>query len=258
MVSRTTTSLPPTQVTQRKATTRRAMTTTHSRMRGISPVRIAHGGERPRCAQTGREFSPRPDRCQRTALAAGRVLILAATLAQAGLSSSAPGAPVKGDAADAARALGARLAAVRGLTARFTQTLDAASLPSPQVEEGTFYLLRPGRMRWDYSRPAGKLALADGARSWLYLPEDRQALSAPLARGADPGVTLLMRDTPDLNAEFEPSWSRERGADDRPILALKPRAADAPYDRILVETDASGFPVALTLLDPLGGRVVYR
>jgi len=113
-------------------------------------------------------------------------------------------------------------------------------------------------MRWDYSRPAGKLALADGARSWLYLPEDRQALSAPLAGGADPGVTLLMRDTPDLIAEFEPSWSKERGADDRPILALKPRAADAPYDRILVETDASGFPVALTLLDPLGGRVIYR
>jgi outer membrane lipoprotein carrier protein len=192
------------------------------------------------------------------ALAAGCVLMLAATLARAGVPSKAPGAPIKGDAVDAARALGARLAAVRGLTARFTQTLDAASLPSPQVEEGTLYLLRPGRMRWEYSRPAGKLAIADGVRSWLYLPEDRQALSTPLAGGADPGVTLLMRDSPDLNAEFEPSWSRERGADDRPVLALKPRAADAPYDRILVETDASGFPVALTLVDPLGGRVAYR
>lgn len=188
----------------------------------------------------------------------GVAVILAATLAQGAAPSRTPGLPVKGDAAGAARALGARLAAVRGLTARFTQTLDAASLPSPQVEEGTLYLLRPGRMRWEYSRPAGKLALADGVRSWLYLPEDRQALSAPLADGADPGVTLLMRDTPDLTVEFEPSWSRERGADDRPILALKPRSADAPYDRILVETDASGFPVALTLLDPLGSRVVYR
>jgi outer membrane lipoprotein carrier protein len=147
---------------------------------------------------------------------------------------------------------------VRGLTARFTQTLDAASLPSPQVEEGTLYLLRPGRMRWDYSRPAGKLALADGTRTWLYLPEDRQALSAPLEGGTDAGAALLLRDTPDLTAEFEPSWSRERGRGERPILALKPRAADAPYDRILVETDASGFPVALTVLDPLGGRVVYR
>src|SRR5712671_893417 len=118
MDSRTTTSPPPTQVTQRNATTRRAMTMTHRRMRGRSPVRIAHGGERPRCAQTGREFSPRPDRCQRKALAVGCALILAATLAQAAVPSKAPGAAIKGDAVDAARALGARLAAVRGLTAR--------------------------------------------------------------------------------------------------------------------------------------------
>jgi hypothetical protein len=61
--------------------------------------------------------------------------MLAAILGWAGDASPARGAPNKGDAADAARALGARLAAVHGLTARFTQTLDAASLPSPQVEE---------------------------------------------------------------------------------------------------------------------------
>jgi len=97
-------------------------------MRGRSPVRTAHGDERPGCAQTGREFSPRPDRCQRKALAAGCVLILAAAIAQAAVPSKGPGAPIKGDAVDAARALGARLAAVRGLTARFTQPLDAASL----------------------------------------------------------------------------------------------------------------------------------
>ena len=184
--------------------------------------------------------------------------MLAVTLGRAGDATGTRGVPVQGDAAGAARALGARLAAVHGLTAHFTQTLDAASLPSPQIEEGTLYLLRPGRMRWDYSRPAGKLALADGVRTWLYLPEDRQALSAPLGSGADSGATLLMRETPDLTAEFEASWSRERGRDDRPILALKPRAADAPYDRILVETDAGGFPAALTVLDALGGRVVYR
>lgn len=240
-------------------------------MRGRSPVRTAHGDERPGCAQTGREFSPRPDRCQRILPAPGRLLAALALLIAIGAGAfalAAPAAPGKGaapipgavpeGAVAAARALGARLAALHGLTARFTQTLDSASLPAPQVEKGTLYLLRPGRMRWEYSVPPGKLALADGVRTWLYLPEDHQAISAPLGDGTDSGAALLMRATPDLTAEFEPSWSRERGPDDRPILALTPRSAGASYDRILVQTDAGGFPVALTVLDPLGGRIVYR
>lgn len=242
------------------------MTAIDRRMRGISPVRTARGDERPRCAQTGRECSPRTRRCQRIVRRAGlpvlaaavAVAAVAAGAATAPAAAASPDRPTRKDAVAAARALGARLAGVTGLTARFTQTLDSASLPEPQVEEGTLFLLRPGRMRWEYTRPPGKLALADGTRTWLYTPEDRQVLMAPLAGSAAEGATLLMQDAADLTAEFDASWSRERGADDRPLLALKPRVAGATYDRILVATDATGFPITLTVLDALGGRVVYR
>src|SRR5262245_55238977 len=161
MVSRTTTSPPPTQVTHSNATTRRTRTTMDQRMRGESPVRAARGAAHSRRAQTGREFSPRPDGCQRTAAVRAAAFALAAALASAeaivpagAVHASVAASPARGDARAAARAVGERLAAVRGLTARFTQTLDAASLPGPQIEEGTLYLLRPGRMRWEYSRPA--------------------------------------------------------------------------------------------------------
>jgi outer membrane lipoprotein carrier protein len=148
---------------------------------------------------------------------------------------------------------------VRARTARFTQTLDSPSLPSPQVEEGVVYLMHPGRMRWEYARPAGKLAIADGERSWLYLPEDRQVLSAPLeGSGTDQGVSLLLRDRPDLLADFDVSWAAVRDRVGRPVLVLRPRAAGAPYDQLLVETEPGGFPVALTVVDALGSRVVYR
>src|SRR5258706_4076942 len=98
MDSRTTTSPPPTQVTQRNATTRRAMTTMRRRMRGRSPVRTAHGDERPGCAQTGREFSPRPDRCQRILpVRGGRLAALALLFATAagGLAVGAPTTPTQ-------------------------------------------------------------------------------------------------------------------------------------------------------------------
>src|SRR2546427_579479 len=64
-----------------------------------------------------------------------------------------------------ARLLSAALNSLTGLTAAFTQTVESAALPSPQIERGIVYLLRPGRMRVEYLVPKGKLAIADGRRS---------------------------------------------------------------------------------------------
>jgi len=37
-----------------------------------------------------------------------------------------------------------------------------------RVESGTLLLLKPGRMKWEYSSPAGKLFLLDGTYAWFY------------------------------------------------------------------------------------------
>jgi outer membrane lipoprotein carrier protein len=163
------------------------------------------------------------------------------------------------DAVEAARALEARLAAVRGLRAHFIQTVDSPALAKPMIEVGTVYILRPGRMRWEYSDPPGKLAIADGSRTWLYLPEDRQVIVAALPTPRRPARNgQLMAEHPDLLSAFTVGWGTRAGRSGRLPLSLKPRNGDAPYDEVLVETDRSGFPEILTVLDPLGGRVTYR
>ncbi len=43
-----------------------------------------------------------------------------------------------------------------------------------RTESGTLLLLKPGRMRWDYSSPAGKLFLLDGKYAWFYTRGDPQ------------------------------------------------------------------------------------
>ncbi len=43
-----------------------------------------------------------------------------------------------------------------------------------RTESGTLLLLKPGRMRWDYSSPAGKLFLLDGKYAWFYSKGDPQ------------------------------------------------------------------------------------
>lgn len=46
-------------------------------------------------------------------------------------------------------------------------------------ESGTLLLLKPGRMRWDYSSPAGKLFLIDGKYAWFYSQGSAQVQRIP-------------------------------------------------------------------------------
>lgn len=164
------------------------------------------------------------------------------------------------DAADAvseARRVEEALNGVRGLVASFTQTVESPGLPRPQVEKGTVYLLRPGRMRFEYDVPKGKLAIADGRKTYLYLPEERQVLVAPLdPRSPGSGVSILLNRI-DLAATFSIGWGPgpERGP--RPLM-LTPRAPRPEYEFLLLTTGTDRLMKSLTIVEPLGSRVTYR
>src|SRR5205814_4608223 len=58
------------------------------------------------------------------------------------------------------------------LKAQFAETCEG--LGRIRSESGTLLLLKPGRMRWDYSNPLGKLFLLDGKYAWFYSKGDPQ------------------------------------------------------------------------------------
>jgi outer membrane lipoprotein carrier protein len=59
---------------------------------------------------------------------------------------------------------------LHSLKAAFTESY--AGLGMQRTESGTLLLLKPGRMRWDYSTPPGKLFLLDGKYALFYSPGD--------------------------------------------------------------------------------------
>ncbi len=48
-----------------------------------------------------------------------------------------------------------------------------------RVEEGTLLLKKPGRMRWSYAEPVGKVFVLDGKYGWFYTPGDAQVQRVP-------------------------------------------------------------------------------
>jgi len=61
---------------------------------------------------------------------------------------------------------------LHSLKAGFTESYEGLGMQ--RTESGTLLLLKPGRMRWDYSSPAGKLFLLDGKYAWFYAQGDPQ------------------------------------------------------------------------------------
>ncbi len=61
---------------------------------------------------------------------------------------------------------------LHSLKAGFTESYEGLGMH--RTESGTLLLLKPGRMRWDYSAPAGKLFVLDGKYAWFYSKGDPQ------------------------------------------------------------------------------------
>ncbi len=61
---------------------------------------------------------------------------------------------------------------LHSLKAGFTESYEGLGMQ--RTESGTLLLVKPGRMRWDYSSPPGKLFLLDGKYAWFYSKGDPQ------------------------------------------------------------------------------------
>jgi outer membrane lipoprotein carrier protein len=61
---------------------------------------------------------------------------------------------------------------LRSLKAQFVENYEG--MGRARTESGTLLLLKPSRMRWDYTNPAGKLFLLDGKYAWFYSKGDPQ------------------------------------------------------------------------------------
>ena len=61
---------------------------------------------------------------------------------------------------------------LHSLRTAFTETYQGMGME--RSDSGTLLLEKPGRMKWEYNSPRGKLFLLDGKYAWFYTPGDPQ------------------------------------------------------------------------------------
>jgi outer membrane lipoprotein carrier protein len=141
------------------------------------------------------------------------------------------------------------------LQARFKHTLTAPALNQSEVEEGTVLLAPGGRMRWEYAKPPGKLAVADGKTGYLYLPEDGEVMVQKASGG--PGAPLLFRLlSGQVRLEEEATCEGLAVRGDQAVMNLRLLRPDAEVRLVEVTTEAAtGQVLQVRYHDGLGNEV---
>ncbi len=95
-----------------------------------------------------------------------------------------------------------RYNSVRTLSVNFVENYSLLGHPrSP--ETGTLLLRKQGKMRWDYTRPAGKLFISDGKTVYLYTAGDNRVEKVPLKDTEDMRAPLaFLLGKLDMKKEF--------------------------------------------------------
>jgi len=102
---------------------------------------------------------------------------------------------------------------------------------SRRTESGILMLRKPGRMRWNYSDPAGKLFVSDGKLLWLYTPSENRVEKMKFQESDDMRAPLaFLLGKLHFDKEFRNLQARSEGADTR--IVAEPRTDNLPYSAV--------------------------
>jgi outer membrane lipoprotein carrier protein len=82
------------------------------------------------------------------------------------------------------RGIESRYNQLKSMKAQFQQTFRQGGR-SARREQGTLYLRKPGRMRWEYESPESKLFLTDGKRVILFVPSENRVMESAIKETED-------------------------------------------------------------------------
>jgi outer membrane lipoprotein carrier protein len=168
-------------------------------------------------------------------------------------TSSAAGDVLK----DALARLQTRYETTRTLSADFHQTIESPTLATPLESKGTVAFEKPNRMRWEYEAPDPQLIVGDGTTLWIYQPDDKQAIKAPLGEvfQATTPVSFLAG-LGHVDRDFTATLEREEP--ERWVLRLEPKVEKRLGTLVLVVRKADAGVDEARITDSLGTTTRLR
>lgn len=146
------------------------------------------------------------------------------------LSLPLPGAANDADLNRLLKGIEQRYNHAKSLEVQFNEAYSVNGHPR-QDESGKLTLRKPGRMRWDYTTPAGKLFLSNGKDVYLYTPNTQLVERMPLKESDDMRAPLaFLLGKLDFSKEFRDFAWKPEGTNY--FLTARAKTDQLPYEKI--------------------------
>jgi len=126
------------------------------------------------------------------------------------------------------------------LKAEFTQVAKNRSLGQDVKAEGTVYLKKGGKMRWEYRSPAPQQIISDGTYLWVYTPELNQVNKGDAPKALAGPAGSFLQGLGKVREEFSVRFlnpANKTDASGRPVLDLTPKKPTPLLTRLVLTVD---------------------
>lgn len=166
--------------------------------------------------------------------------------------------PQAGTCADTAQQVAQRVDkyynGLHSLRTAFTESFHGMGID--REESGTLLLRKPGKMRWSYRNPAGKVFVLNGKYAWFYSPGDAQVERVPATQLDDLrsplrfllGHTQLQKELEGLTVSSGP---------DGLLLSGVPKGMEKRVERIALGVSPEGVIHSMSITETDGAETAF-
>lgn len=151
--------------------------------------------------------------------------------------------------------LKAFIAGAKTAEADFTQTVADKSGRITQQANGRMAFSRPGKFRWDYTKPYEQIIVGDGVKLWLYDTDLDQVTVKPLGDVIAGTPAALLAGDDSIDKYFILKDAGE--ADGLEWLEATPKSRDTTFERIRMGFKGNDL-VQMELFDFFGQRTTLK
>lgn len=156
-----------------------------------------------------------------------------------------------GSAQQAVKKVQAFYNSTKSFTSTFTQTVTNQTFNrrKPKVSQGKVYILKPGKMRFDYAdatkKSVSKSFISDGKSLWAVMHNNKQYYKSSLAGSALPTAVSFLMGTGDLLKDFDVSFEKagKYGSKNDILLLLIPKSPSARYKKLWLVINPADYSV---------------
>jgi outer membrane lipoprotein carrier protein len=140
---------------------------------------------------------------------------------------------------------------IKQVTAQFQQTVHISTFGTDKTSEGSVWIEKPGKMRWDYLEQKGgtttvkKSFISNGTSLYVVEHDNKQVVTKNLQQDLLPVAVTFLYGKGDLKSEFNAALDEKSsyGAKGDYVLKLTPKHPSAQYKALYLVADPTQFRV---------------